>query len=72
MFKKRVICDHLLLLQEEVFSGFLVQEILREYHRLKEMLSRGDGGEMERGPFIKQEQRDEEGESGWWALIRVV
>ena len=67
-----MICRHLLLLQEEVFSGFLVQEILREYHRLKEMLSRGDGGEMERGPFIKQEQRYEEGESGWWALIRVV
>lgn len=66
-----MIYGHLLLFQEEVFSGFLVQEILKEYHRLKEMLSRGDGGEGERGPFIKEEQRDE-GESGWWALIRVV
>ena len=39
-----------------------MQEILREYHRLKEMLRREDGGEGERGPVIKQEQRDEEGE----------
>ena len=67
-----MIFGNLLLFQEEVFSGFLVQEILREYHRLKEMLSRGDGGEGERSPVMKQEQREEEGDSGWWALIRVT
>lgn len=60
---KRVISGrHLVLFQEEVFPGFLIQEILREYHRMNRMLRRGDDGQGEKDPVIKQEQRDEGGE----------
>ena len=56
---------HLVLLQfRRRFSlgSGLIQEILREYHRLNKMLSRRDDGQREKDSVIKQEQRDEEGE----------